>query len=78
MARTEHGVTDYATGYARIKIAFPNKDICCAHCAFCYVEYANTKYERGKCRLLSGEIIPSEYVRFGILPSCPIEFVEEE
>ncbi|MBR3552500.1 MAG: hypothetical protein IKN72_03820 [Clostridia bacterium] len=73
MARYEHGVTDYAVGYATIKVAFPNSDVCCNNCEFCFKEHS---MDRCRCRLRHDEIIPSEAVKIGVLPGCPIEFLK--
>lgn len=72
MAREEHCVLFYKTGFATVPVSFANGKVCCKNCEFCYLEYRDSSMQRCRCRLLKDEIIPTECVQFDVLPSCPI------
>lgn len=75
MAKHENGVTNYTTGYARVKVSFANNETNCLHCEYCWEDKG--RLPRCRCRLLKDEIIPVDCVAFGRLPDCPIEFEED-
>lgn len=72
MALFEYGVTDYAIGYARLKVCFPNRVVTCDFCPGCN---KNDK-DVWKCMWLGGQAFNSSWGKSGILVNCPIEFVE--
>lgn len=70
MAKFEKGVSWYTVGRATIDVNFPEDDIACIHCEYCYSE---SGLPRCRCRLLR-EIIYSPY--YGRLANCPIKIKE--
>ena len=70
MAREEHGVSYYVTGYARDAVHFPNGEVCCAYCPSCN---KNDK-DAYKCMRLGGQCMSTLSAKTGILCNCPLEF----
>lgn len=70
-------VTHYTEGTVSLCVYFPNDEVCCQNCKFCYGEDRGG-LRRCRCRLLDDAIIPNDYVPFAILPDCPIHFEKEE
>jgi hypothetical protein len=68
----EHGVTHYAVGYARLKVAFPNGVVTCDYCPGCNKSDVRVY----KCMWLGGQAFASADAKFGVLINCPIEFEE--
>ena len=70
MARQEHGVTFYITGYARDEVHFPNGEVCCNYCPACN---KNDK-DAWKCMRLGGQCMSPLDGKSGILVNCPLTF----
>ncbi len=72
MRTFKNGVSWYTSGIAKVKINFPEDDICCKWCPFCRSE---NDLERFWCRL-TNRMIYNPYI--GLSDDCPIEFESEE
>jgi hypothetical protein len=69
----DKGVSYYTHGTAKIDVYFPEDDIRCKHCDFCYAE---SEMGRFRCRLTKHMVYNPNYAE---LPEfCPIKINEEK
>lgn len=68
----ESGVRYYTTVVLQIKINFPEDDVCCHWCPYCFEEKG---LNRNWCRL-TNEMLYNPYA--GIGERCPVKFEEKE
>lgn len=72
MGKFDGGIKYYTSGIASIKVNFPEDEVCCKYCEYCYAE---SGLNRCKCRILH-EIIYSP--NYGRLENCPIKITINE
>ena len=70
MKEFENGVRFYGKYKAEIEISFPEDEICCRYCRYCFSEKELGRY---RCRL-TNEIIYNPYVIGVAGGECPIKF----
>lgn len=70
MKEFENGVSFYGTYKAEIEISFPEDEICCRWCKYCFPE---KELSRHRCRL-TNEILYNPYVIGVVGDECPIKF----
>ena len=58
MADFKSGVSYYTKGQAIITVAFPENDVCCRWCPFCYEEKG---LARSRCKLTNDIIYAAEF-----------------
>lgn len=69
----KNGVTYYEIYEIKVKVGFPNGDVCCKNCWLCVKDPNN--YARLIC-FATGQMIP--YPECGILPDCPAQKIKKE